>query len=318
MKITLIFGILMIVMAVPIHICTDHLQAVEDSILSAETHISDIEDIEKETLDDIDSAFGDIRNSICKADFVRTAHIIEVLKEKLLRVRQIKSKWVKVLQNTVNALPPHLQHKILFKNKIENRMRMNPDFISIADIPSIPVYEGMPKYAPVITKIADGMMEEIEDIKTDEQLILLQEKYEKVQSKSKESHLKTQKVLEGIDAIMVSIRLGRIGIESASTNYNKLFKLLKKTTEQEKRYISEINSLRKQIFDRKRSILQSILDKGRVIQKDMVQNRIQFLKKMSSKYSSNKLKETNQRLNSLINGIQKQWKQLQEQKIRSK
>jgi len=227
-------GILLIVSAAPIHICTDHLHAVEDSIVSADAHITDIEDIEKETLDDIDSAFGDIRNSICKSDFVRTAHVIDMLRAKLLRVRQMKSKWVKVLQNTVNALPPHIRHKILFKNKIENRMRINPDFISVADVPAIPVYEGMPKFAPVITKIADGVMEEIEDIKSDEELAKYQEEYDKLQYLTKQTHLKVQKLLESIDAVIVSVRLGRMGKESAEPNYKQMYDLLVKTAEEEK------------------------------------------------------------------------------------
>jgi len=310
MKLITILGILFIASAVPIHICTDHLHAVEDSIVSADAHITDIEDIEKETLDDIDSAFGDIRNSICKADFVRTAHVIDMLRAKLLRVRQMKSKWVKVLQNTVNALPPHIRHKILFKNKIENRMRINPDFISVADVPAIPVYEGMPKFAPVITKIADGVMEEIEDIKSDEQLAKYQEEYDKIQYRSKQSHLRVQKVLENIDAILVSVRLGRMGKESAKPNYDNMMSLLKKSAEEEKSFAQQIKDIRLKIFQRKREILEQVLGNGRVIQKDVIQNRIEFIKKMEEKLSSTTEKVVKCRLDGLINGLEKQWEVL--------
>jgi len=312
MKLVIILGILFLASAGPIHICTDHLHAVEDSIVSADAHITDLEDLEKETLDDIDSAFGDIRNSICKSDFVRTAHVIDLLRSKLMRIRQMKSKWVKVLQNTVNALPPHIKHKIIYKNKIENRMRINPDFISVADVPAIPVYEGMPKFAPVITKIADGVMEEIDDIKSDETLIKYQEDYDKLQYRSKQSHLRVQKVLEDIDAIIVSIRLGRMAKRDATENYEKMRNLLNKLVGDEKSYANQIKSLRLKIFKRKRSILEEVLKNGRVIQKDVIQNRIEFLRKMEEKLSSGKQTAINKRLENLVKVIEKQWEMLRD------
>jgi len=308
----IILGILFLASAGPIHICTDHLHAVEDSIVSADAHITDLEDLEKETLDDIDSAFGDIRNSICKSDFVRTAHVIDMLRSKLLRIRQMKSKWVKVLQNTVNALPPHIKHKIIYKNKIENRMRINPDFISVADVPAIPVYEGMPKFAPVITKIADGVMEEIDDIKSDETLIKYQEDYDKLQYRSKQSHLRVQKVLENIDAIIVSIRLGRMAKRDATENYEKMRSLLNRLVGDEKNYASQIKSLRLKIFKRKRNILEEVLKNGRVIQKDVIQNRIEFLRKMEAKLSSDKEVIIKNRLANLVKVIEKQWEMLKD------
>ncbi|KAL7712044.1 Uncharacterized protein QTN25_010336 [Entamoeba marina] len=272
-----------IVIATPVHICTDHMQAVEESILNAESKVQDLEASEKETLDDLDSAFNDIRNSICKADFVRTAHVIDVLKGKLLSIRRFKSKWVNVMQNTIRALPPHIATRILFKNKIEGRMSMNPNFISVADVPSVPVYDGMPNNAPVITKIADGVMTELEEITTDQELIELQKKYDKEQHESKVEHLHVQKVLEGIDAILVSVRLGRMSKNDATKSYNKLRTLLSKKLNEENDVIESISNIKKKIFERKQHILEKVMKSGRVIQKGMIKSRLEFLKKMLNK-----------------------------------
>lgn len=80
----------------------------------------------------------------------------------------------------------------------------------MADVPSIPTYEGMPQYAPVITKIADGMIEEVDDIKSDDKIIKYQEEYSKVRRGLRQIDLDTAKVLDGLDAVMTSVRLGRV------------------------------------------------------------------------------------------------------------
>ncbi|KAL7715617.1 Uncharacterized protein QTN25_006716 [Entamoeba marina] len=290
-----------IVIATPVHICTDHMQAVEESILNAESKVQDLEASEKETLDDLDSAFNDIRNN--------------VLKGKLLSIRRFKSKWVNVMQNTIRALPPHIATRILFKNKIEGRMSMNPNFISVADVPSVPVYDGMPNNAPVITKIADGVMTELEEITTDQELIKLQKKYDKEQHESKVEHLHVQKVLEGIDAILVSVRLGRMSKNDATKSYNKLRTLLSKKLNEENDVIESISNIKKKIFERKQHILEKVMKSGRVIQKGMIKSRLEFLKKMLNKRGKAKTTAYEKRAKMIKKSVDMQWKSIKTPKI---
>ena len=107
-------------------VCTEHEQAVEDAITDLETHVQELEDREKEILEEVDSAFEDIRNCICKADFVRTATIIDHLKTGLIQIRKAKGKYVGTMQNILRGLPTRIRNKIIFEQKLEKRMAMSP------------------------------------------------------------------------------------------------------------------------------------------------------------------------------------------------
>ncbi|ELP85570.1 hypothetical protein EIN_407990 [Entamoeba invadens IP1] len=315
-KIFILLCFFVLLMAAPVHICTDHLHAVEDAITKTDADITNDEDIEKEILEDLDSAFSDIRNSICKADFVQTADMIDKLREKLLRLRQRKAERVREFQRIVNALPPHIQHRLLFKNKLENRMRINPDYISVADVPAIPVFEGMPNLAPIITKIADGYVNELDDVAGDQTLIAFQQKYTQLKRQSSVAFLKSKKVLEAIEAVFASIRVGRLGYTSAQPVYKKLRTILTKTSDEEKKLIENIGKLRVNIFNRKKNLLKKLLASGRIVQKDVVNSRIDYLKKMATATQANSKMENEQRIKSLLEGIDNQWKSLQELKLK--
>jgi len=140
-------------------------------------------------------------------------------------------------------------------------MVMNPSFISIADVPNVPIFERMDEHGPIVTSITNGVMMELDDIKNDEELKELQRNDRKLREESNRLQLKVQRVLEGLQALFVGVSLGRMTKGDATPQYNKLNQLLNEAVNNHKNKQLELYRNRDDIYSRKKELLRKILEK---------------------------------------------------------
>lgn len=89
-----------------------------------------------------------------------------------------------------------------------------------------------------------------------------------------------------------------------------MFKILKKKVEEKKEAVKKSNEIKRSLYARKKAILSTLLKEGRVIQVDVIKNRIEFLNKMSTTIGKAEEKHTEDRFNALVSNVAKQWNAL--------